>query len=429
MTLHTLAGGVRTAMLRLLHFADAHIDIATTGRRDPETGLPIRALDFLRALDFIVETALREQVDLVLFAGDAFKDRHPTPTFQKAWAERILRLSRARIPVVLLVGNHDVSPAWGRAHVFELFRVFQTPNVHVIDRLQALGPDTLGLPLYLIGIPWIHRSALLAYGGLTPRDPGRWHEVVHHHVLAFFEEAMQQRPQGVPTVLVAHGTAPGALPGWERHASLDFDFRLPGSLLRDPRLDYVALGHIHRFQDLNPEQHPPAVYPGSIHRWSIDEAEEEKGFVLVTLHAPGKTSYTWVPIPNQRRFLKRSVRLEEPEGALEQALEALGDPQDLADAVVYFWVECTPEVDRALDWPRLYRHAREALEFRLMKRVLHPYRLRLPPEVDLARYTPLELLELYWKNQGRTEEEYRPLRQLARQVMEAVQAGSHHDRS
>ncbi|NLF65986.1 MAG: exonuclease SbcCD subunit D, partial [Chloroflexi bacterium] len=97
--------------LKLLHFADAHIDIANYGRHDPETGLPVRVVDFLNALDQIVERAIAEQVDLVLFAGDAYKDRNPQPTFQREWGRRMIRLSRAGIPTVLLVGNHDISPA------------------------------------------------------------------------------------------------------------------------------------------------------------------------------------------------------------------------------------------------------------------------------------------------------------------------------
>ncbi len=68
--------------MRLLHFADAHIDMANFGRHDPETGLPLRVLDFLKSLDTIVEAAITEKVDLVIFAGDAYKDRSPAPTFQ-----------------------------------------------------------------------------------------------------------------------------------------------------------------------------------------------------------------------------------------------------------------------------------------------------------------------------------------------------------
>ncbi len=94
--------------MKLLHFADAHIDMANYGKHDPETGLPLRVLDFLRALDTIVNAAISEKVDMVIFAGDAYKDRSPAPTFQREWGKRIIRLSRAKIPTLLLVGNHDL---------------------------------------------------------------------------------------------------------------------------------------------------------------------------------------------------------------------------------------------------------------------------------------------------------------------------------
>jgi DNA repair protein SbcD/Mre11 len=84
--------------MRLLHFADAHIDMANYGRHDPETGLPLRVLDFLKSLDTIVDAAISERVDMVIFAGDAYKDRSPAPTFQREWGKRIIRLSQAKIP-------------------------------------------------------------------------------------------------------------------------------------------------------------------------------------------------------------------------------------------------------------------------------------------------------------------------------------------
>ena len=66
--------------MKLLHFADAHIDMANYGKHDPETGLPLRVLDFLKSLDTIVDAAISEKVDMVIFAGDAYKDRSPAPT-------------------------------------------------------------------------------------------------------------------------------------------------------------------------------------------------------------------------------------------------------------------------------------------------------------------------------------------------------------
>ena len=114
-------------MLTILHFADAHIDMANYGRHDPQSGLPMRVIDFLKSLDTIVDAAIEEQVDLVLFAGDAYKDRNPAPTFQREWEKRMMRLSRAGVPTLLLVGNHDLSPALGRAHALEEFNTLRSP--------------------------------------------------------------------------------------------------------------------------------------------------------------------------------------------------------------------------------------------------------------------------------------------------------------
>ena len=66
----------------------------------------------------------------------------------------------------------------------------------------------------------------------------------------------------LPVVLTAHASVQGAIYGGERSVMLGSDLVLPGSLVRDPRLDYVALGHIHKPQDLNEGGHHPVIYPG-----------------------------------------------------------------------------------------------------------------------------------------------------------------------
>ena len=116
-------------MVKILHFADAHINMANYGQHDPETNLPMRVVDFLKSLDTIVNTAIEEQVELVIFAGDAYKDRNPAPTFQREWDRRIMQLASAGIPVILLVGNHDLSPSLNRAHALEEFNTLEIVGI------------------------------------------------------------------------------------------------------------------------------------------------------------------------------------------------------------------------------------------------------------------------------------------------------------
>ena len=101
--------------IRLLHFADLHIGMENYGHLDPATGINGRVMDFLRRLSDVVDYALENEVDLAIFAGDAYKSRDPNSTYRRELARRIKRLADAGIPVVLLVGNHDLPAVKRRA--------------------------------------------------------------------------------------------------------------------------------------------------------------------------------------------------------------------------------------------------------------------------------------------------------------------------
>ena len=107
--------------MKILHFADLHLGVESYGRIDPTTGLSSRFLDFLYVLDQVVDYALENKVDLVLFCGDAYKTREPTQTQQREFAKRVSRLSSNNIPIFLLIGNHDLPNAIGRATTTEIF--------------------------------------------------------------------------------------------------------------------------------------------------------------------------------------------------------------------------------------------------------------------------------------------------------------------
>src|SRR5512140_143852 len=203
--------------MRLLHFADAHIDMANYGRHDPETGLPLRVLDFLKSLDTIVDTAIKERVDMVIFAGDAYKDRSPAPTFQREWGRRIIRLSQARIPTLLLVGNHDLSPAMGRAHAIHEFDTLQVPFVKVLAKPQLLRPHELwDLPVQGIATPWVSRSALLASLDANAADQAEVFENIEERIAELVEGMLREADTSLPTILTAHASVQGATYGSER---------------------------------------------------------------------------------------------------------------------------------------------------------------------------------------------------------------------
>jgi exonuclease SbcD len=413
-------------MPTILHFADAHIDMANYGRHDPESGLPMRVIDFLKSLDTIVDAAIQEKVDLVLFAGDAYKDRNPAPTFQREWGRRIIRLSKAGIPTLLLVGNHDLSPALGRAHAIEEFNTLEVPHVQVISKPAFLKPaDLEGIPLQIMALPWISRSGLLAHFGLrtTAAQPGQVYEELESRLTALVDEWFDEIKSDLPVVLTAHASVQGAKYGAERSVMLGGDLVLPGSLVRDPRLDYVALGHIHKPQDLNPDQHPPVIYPGSIERVDFGEVADEKFYVIADVQR-GETSVDWRKLTSIRPFIDRSLTLTSKDDIDSRLREALGPQDQLEGAIVRLSVDYPRDWEALIDDAALREYAQEAFEFHLVKHPQIEARVRIPDDQNVGSMSPMELLDLYWKASHTKAEDIDDLNQLAARVIDETSSSN-----
>jgi exonuclease SbcD len=407
-------------MLKILHFADAHIDMANFGRHDPQTGLPVRVMDFLKSLDEIVDTAIAERVDLVLFAGDAYKDRNPAPTFQREWGRRLMRLSRAGIPTFLLVGNHDLSPAIGRAHALESFDTLEVPHIHVLDRPCFLSPDQLeGLPLQLIALPWIFRSGYMAFMEDENSDVSKIYEELEERFKKRLDIWLSEADPSLPVVLAAHCSVQGAVYGGERTVMLGNDLVLSPSLVKDPRLAYVALGHIHKSQDLNEGAQPPVVYPGSIERVDFGEAQDDKIFVIAQVEN-GQTRVDWRKLEHIRPFIDRFVQLQSAEGVTDQLRGALPAADQLAGAVVRLVIEYPRDWETSIDEAAMREYADQSFEFQLVKRPQMEARIRLPGDQTIGSLTPLDLLEKYWEAAHTDPDALNELSQLATQVIRDV---------
>lgn len=406
--------------MKLLHFADAHIDMANYGRHDPQTGLPLRVLDFLKSLDTIIETAIRERVELVIFAGDAYKDRTPAPTFQREWGRRIVRLVEAKIPTILLVGNHDVSPSIGRAHAIQEFDTLEVPYVHVISRPTLLNAEKLDLPAQVIGLPWVSRSGLMAAletNSAPTLTDASINTEIESRLTELLSRFIEKADSSLPLILTAHASVQGATYGAERMVMLGADLVLPGSLVKDPRLDYVALGHIHKAQDLNQGSHPPVIYPGSIERVDFGEAADDKFFIVADVQK-GKTDVQWRKLEGVRPFIEAWASLRSAEDVTGQLKAALPRREKLKDAIVKLTVDYPRDYEKLIDEAELRQYAAGTFEFHLIKRPQMETRIRLPNDENIASLTPLELLNLYWKASHAEAADIAALNTLAAQIVQ-----------
>lgn len=322
--------------IRVMHLADIHLGMENYGRVDTRTGLHSRLVDFLNSLDQAVDFALNQEMDLVVFAGDAYKTRDPSPTQQREFASRIKRLSDAGIPVVLLVGNHDLPNADSKAHTLEIFRTLAVPNVLVARRPEVLRLDTRQGPVQVAALPYLSRSLLLARDAYKNLNLEELNRKIAETIDILIEGLVRQLDPKLPSILTAHLSVANAVFGSEKSIMIGSDPVVPVSCLARPEFDYVALGHIHRHQVLS--QEPPVVYAGSLDRIDFGEEKEAKGFVVVDL-VKGQTGFIFQPVRTRPLV---TVKIDvDPTEPTESILAALTTAQ-IEDAVVRLILRLEP---------------------------------------------------------------------------------------
>ncbi len=325
--------------MRLLHLADLHIGIENYGRVDPSTGLHSRLRDYLERLDEAIEVGRAEGMDAVLIAGDIYKNRTPNPTQQREFARRIHNLRALGVPVFILTGNHDISPAAGRAHAVEIFDTLAVDGVTIADRPRVHTLRTRSGPLQIIALPWVTRHALLTKEELRMASFLEIETMLIERVERFLRQAADDLDPALPAVLAVHGTIDGATFGAERQVLLGRDLVYPRSLMALPNVDYVAMGHIHCHQAIG--EHPPIIYPGSIERIDFGEEDEDKGCVIVDLAAKGEARWRFHKLA-ARPFVTIAVDVRGMTDPMQRVLAAI-ERRSLHGAVVRVKVDAHSE--------------------------------------------------------------------------------------
>lgn len=324
--------------MKFLHLADLHLGVENYGRVDPATGLHTRFLDYLDRLDDALAFGLAEQVDLVLIAGDIYKTRAPNPTHQREFARRINRVRSAGVPIFILTGNHDISPALGKAHSVAIFDALGVEGVTIADRLALHVIPTASGPLQIMAIPWVTRHMLMTREEMRNASFVQIDYELRRRLERFVIETAAKLDPALPAIIAFHGSLDGAEVGAERAMTLGQDLVLPRSVMAQPGIAYVALGHIHKHQALAHD--PPMVYPGSLERVDFGEYADPKGCVLVTIE--GNQARWQFHQLSARPFvtIQHDVRLSsDPMGLIQTLISR----HDLREAVVRLNLQATRE--------------------------------------------------------------------------------------
>ena len=319
-------------MIKILHLSDIHMGSGFShGKVNPETGINTRLEDFVNSLSICIDRALNEPVDLVLFGGDAFPDATPPPYVHEAFASQFRRLADADIPAVLLVGNHDQHSQGNGGASLCIYRTLVVPGFIVGDRVNTHRIATRNGDIQIITLPWLNRSTLLTRPETEGLSLAEVNDLLIQRLQPVLEGEIRRLDPNLPTVLLAHLMGDRANLGAERFLAVGKGFTIPISLLIRPEFDYVALGHVHKHQNLNPANNPPVVYPGSIDRVDFSEETEAKGYILLEI-AKGEVNWEFCPLP-VRPFRTIEVNVSEHSQPKEAILAAIAT-HDIKDAVV-----------------------------------------------------------------------------------------------
>ncbi len=415
--------------MKIIHFADLHLGIENYGRIDPATGMSSRLNDFLAVFDELVEFALKEKTDLVLFCGDAYKTREPTQTQQREFARRINRLATAGIPVFLLTGNHDLPNAIGRATATEIFDTLAVKNVYVANRPDVYRISTPGGTIQVVALPWLRRSTLLTRDDTKNLNMEQVNRMMEEALTQVIADKAASLDPSLPTILASHVLAGDARVGRGSETLMSIG-REPAVLLSNialPAFDYVALGHIHKRQVLS--ENPPVVYAGSLERVDFGEENDEKGFYAVEI-LPDETggkrrvTYEFHPV-RARRFLTVSVNIGEEEANPTSAvLSAIAQQKDHAkDAIVRLNISLPSSLEGQLRNSDIREALKETHNFNITREIRPETRLR-PSSRPAEGMAPLDALKAYLESQNVTPERQKVLMEYGEKLIAGQESGS-----
>lgn len=399
-------------MIKILHLSDIHMGSGFShGRINATTGLNTRLEDFVNTLSTCIDRAISEQVDLVLFGGDAFPDATPPPYVQEAFASQFRRLVDAGIPTVLLVGNHDQhSQGQGGASLC-IYRTLGVPGFVVGDAIATHRIQTVNGPVQVITLPWLTRSTLLTRPETEGLALAEVNELLTQRLDPVLEAEIRRLDPEVPTVLLAHLMADRANLGAERFLAVGKGFTIPLSMLTRPCFDYVALGHVHRHQNLNPSNDPPVIYPGSIERVDFSEEKEDKGYVLVELER-GRAQWEFCTLP-VRPFRTIEMDVSEATDPQSALIKAIGKKK-IQDAVVRLIYKLRSEQLDLIDNTAIHQSLSDAHSYTIRPELVSQLaRPRLPELGVGSTINPMDALCTYLENR-------QDLKDISKEMMEAA---------
>jgi DNA repair protein SbcD/Mre11 len=388
--------------MRLLHTADWHLGQKFIAQsREAEQAL---------ALDWLLATIEQERVEVLVVSGDVFDVHNPPVSAEDLYYAFLTRLRATGCRhVVVIGGNHD-SPARLNAPR----GILRALQMHVVGAATGQIDDLLltlratdGTPeLFVAAIPFL-RDRDFRFTTASEQTADRIRQIQEgigrHYAEA--AEALKKWDTTTPRIALGHLYASGASASEEQQNIYLGNLDNIAAEAFPTEFDYIALGHIHRAQQVGKQNR--IRYCGSLIPLSFSEIKDQKKVLIVDISATsGLETVREVAVPTFRRL--RTVRGELEE--VIQKMQAEHQPDDPLPA----WLEVVLTGDPGVAAPdRHLRDAAEGLHLEVLKiRHEHPRRTldEIAPVEDLTQLSPAEVFAQRCAARGLTEEETQSVR-------------------
>lgn len=284
--------------MKILHTADWHVGKTIQGHS--------RTAEHEAVLGELADVARRENVDLVLVAGDLFDTSAPTPEAERIVYRGLLALSDVA-PVVAIPGNHDSDRRLSAiAPLFDLARVTFRAGVAA----QPVVVETAsGEKARIACVPWLSQRYIVKAAHLMDEDAAEARSRYEERMALIVDKLTESFEGDAVNIVMAHLALVGAgFGGGERTAQTIFDYWV-NSTLFPSSAHYVALGHLHKTQSvIGP---CPIHYPGSPLQLDFGETDMNR-YALLVEAAPGVPATTEpVKLTSGRRLRTLTGKLED----------------------------------------------------------------------------------------------------------------------
>lgn len=268
--------------MKFIHLSDLHI-----GKR-------VNEFSMIEDQEYILKQILKiidhEAPHGVIIAGDVYDKPVPSAEAVELFDDFIVRLSERELPVYIISGNHD-SPerlAFGNRLMAASDIYFSSVYNGKTERFELT--DAYGTAaIYLL--PFVKPSHVRRF---YPDD--KIESYTDAIAVAVREMNVNQDNRNI---IITHQFVTGALRSDSEDVSVGGTDNVDASVFDG--FDYVALGHIHRPQNVGSDT---IRYCGSPLKYSFSEAPYEKSVTVVEMKEKGNTSVRTVPLTPMRDMVE-----------------------------------------------------------------------------------------------------------------------------